>query len=372
MDRAVGTPDEPPTRLRLTTWSIVRAVAVVGMVIVVIRVLGAASTPLWWLAIAAVVAAMLQPLALVLDRWLPSGVAIAVVAVLTALAIGWVGYRGISEIQIRVDQLAQAADDAAKQLEVSDSFGEVATEVDLDGKVQALFEGLPVALGGGDAGDTISAAASGGGAAIAIGMFVLLLMVFGQRLVVSGLAQIDRPEVRARVTSIVGAAYGATARYAVFMVGRAIVVGVGTAVVASVLGLPVPTALGLWVGAWSMVPAVGIVVGALAVALVALLSSPVVAALAVPVAVAVQLGDIVVVQRRIDRASLRVGPAATLLAAIVGLELYGVGGMAVMVWVTVFFIAVVHEMRTLGDDPRAAFDAVEPADVVGGGASPAS
>lgn len=360
MDPPSGTPAEPVPKLRLTAWSIIRATALLGLVVVVVQVVVAASTPLWWLAIAAVVAAVLQPFALVLQRWMPSAAAIALVAVATAGAIGWVGWRGISEVQLRIDELATTADAAAKDLEASDGFGDVASEIDLDGKVAAFFDGLPVALGGGDAADTITAAASGGGTALAIGMLVLLLMVFGQRFVVAGLHQIERDGVRARVATLLGAAYGRTARYVVLMAGRALLVGVTTTVVANLVGLPVPTAIGVWVALWSLVPAVGIVVASLGVALLALTVGAATAGGVLVVGVIVQVLDVAFVQAQVDRLSIRVGPGPTLIAAAVGLQLYGLGGMIVAVWLTVLVVAVVRQLVPLGDGPAAAFERVRP------------
>jgi predicted PurR-regulated permease PerM len=56
------------------------------------------------------------------------------------------------------------------------------------------------------------------------------------------------------------------------------------------------------------------------------------------------VAEILFVQRRIERASLHVGPVITLVAAMAGFELYGIGGMLVAVVSAVGIAAVLVEL----------------------------
>jgi len=90
------------------------------------------------------------------------------------------------------------------------------------------------------------------------------------------------------------------------------------------------------------------------VAYTAITSTPV-AVLMFCAALLVQVGDIVWVQRRIEAASMRLGPSITLIAALVGMQLYGVGGLLVMLGFVLFGLAA---LRTLTRDHPDAFTAV--------------
>jgi predicted PurR-regulated permease PerM len=64
--------------------------------------------------------------------------------------------------------------------------------------------------------------------------------------------------------------------------------------------------------------------------------------------IAYQVFEIIVIQRRLERASLHLGPAITLLAAIGGLELYGIGGLLVGVGSSVVVISILRELARSG------------------------
>ena len=82
--------------------------------------------------------------------------------------------------------------------------------------------------------------------------------------------------------------------------------------------LPAPVMLAVWVGAWSIVPAVGVVVGSLAVGLIAIPESFSLAGWLMVIFVGYQVFDAVVLEKRIDRATLHLGSFGTFVAAAFG------------------------------------------------------
>jgi len=340
----------PPTRLRFSSWSIVRSILLVLSILLLVSLVIAASTPLWWLAIGAAVAGLFLPAVLWLRQYVPGWLAILIVLVGVTAITGLVGYRGFDELRSQFETLETNAIRAAEDLEASKQFGQVATEFDLTEKVSNAFSKVPlVQVGGGDdAASTVQSAASSGGALFAIGMLALLLLIFGRRMARDAIAQIPDPDVAARVGVLVFGSYRASSRYVYLMAVRAVVVGVGGGVACGVGGMGTPTALGFWFAIMSFVPGIGLVVAALPIALYAAITSLPLAVFVFFLSLLVQLFDAVVVQRRIDASSVHVGPGITLVAALIGVQLYGIGGALVLLALTVFSMAFVARL-TAGD-----------------------
>ena len=129
----------------------------------------------------------------------------------------------------------------------------------------------------------------------------------------------------------------------------------GTALIAVAAGLfaylvcmtarvPGAVAFAVWVALWDIVPVVGAFVGALPIALLAGVNSWE-RAVGVLVAFALwQAMEHTFLQRRVERASIRLGPFATVIAMLIGLELYGLGGALVTVLALCLAVAVGDEM----------------------------
>lgn len=343
--RPAGDPQAAPRppKLRFSSWSVARGLLLLTFGFLVVRVVTLASAPLWWLSTAAVVAALFQPAIIFLRRWMPSWVAVLLLLAVVGAGLGLGGYRGLEEINRQVTTVRENALVAAGDLEGSTTYGSLAQEFGLRGKVATFFDSLPPVLGGSDTSAAVQAAASGASALFAIFMLTLLLLVFGRRFARAALAQIDDPVVRHRVTGAVYLAYQRSSLYVWSMIGRSITIGIVVFVGASLGGFPAPTALAFWFAGWSLVPAVGLVVAVAPLGLgLAVVSPPVAIVIGVGVIV-LQVLDAVFVQRLIERRSVHVGPALTLVAALVGGSLYGVGGVLILLALTVFGMAFLRE-----------------------------
>ncbi len=342
-------PDAPRERIRFTSFSVVRAVLVVVGAIVVLQLVALADTTLWWLAIATALAGLYEPAAMWLRRFLPGWLAIATVVLGVVVLIGLLGYRGFDEMSRQIASLEKDAYTTARELEESSQLGQVATEFGLSGKVQSFFEDLPLEMTGGSAAEAVQSAASSGGALFAIWTLSLLMLIFGPRILRSGFAQIDDPVVAYRFQRCVVASYQGATRYVWLMILRALVVGAIAWVAAAAVGMETPTAIAAWFAFVSLVPGFGIVIASVPLAISQTGTSIPVALAIVAVAVLVQIVDVVVVEKRIVARSLRVGPGLTVIAALIGFQLYGPGGLIVMLAALVFGLAFLREL-TAGHD----------------------
>jgi hypothetical protein len=76
------------------------------------------------------------------------------------------------------------------------------------------------------------------------------------------------------------------------------------------------------------------------------------------VAIGVQVADVLFGQHVIERHSLRLGPGLTLIAALIGLQLYGLGGALVMLALTLGAVAFLRTLTLGHDDAFTAMRAV--------------
>jgi predicted PurR-regulated permease PerM len=363
MDSTALTADDPadegapsPVMLRVTGWSLVRGVMIVAAGLVTLGVMLTASTVLWWLAIATAAAGLLYPAMTWLRRWMPAWAAIITVLVAALAVIGLVGYRGSVELTHQFEVIRDNAVATARSVQSTRQFGQVATEFGLVDKTTAFFRHLPVVLGGdsADPAATAQSAASSGSALFAIATFAILLLIFGPRFVGSGLAQIDDERVRARIGKLVVDAYHASARYVWLMAGRAVLVGIIGGLVCALFGLETPTALGVLFAALSLIPGLGIVLASLPIAAYLMIDTPARGIILLAAAVVLQAVEASHGQRRIEASSVHVGPAATLVAALFGLQLYGLGGMLVGLAIAVYSLAVLRNLTDSHDEVLAA------------------
>lgn len=352
----------PRRTVHFSAFSLVRAVLVVGLGAFGVFAFLAAKRPLGWLLVAILLAALLYPIVDRLDRFLPRGIAIAVVALGGLALVGGITYRGIDEVRRQAGNLEEAAPAAARDLQRSDRFGEFARQAQLEDKVQTFVDELPDRLRGGDTVDALRSAASRGAAFVATFVLMLFVLISGPRFIESGLGQIRDPERRAGVRGVLVGAYPRAWRYVALSLAKAVVAGLFTWAVCVTADVPGAILLGLWVGAWSLVPAVGVLVGSLAVVLLAVPISLETAGALLVVFLGYQVAEVFVLQRRVERRSIHVGPFLSLVVAALGLELYGIGGLFGSLALMVFALCVLDglaptDRSDLADAAQDAFDA---------------
>lgn len=341
--------------LRFTTRSVVRAVAIFGATLAILAVVNSASRVIGWTIAASVVAALLAPAVSALERRMPRPAAFIVVVVGVVSVVAFVLYSLVDDFQQEARRLERAAPAAARSIERSERLGEVARDFGLAERVESLVSGLPASLTGGTGADAVRANATRGIAFLASGVLMLFLVSHGPRLASAAIDALPADR-RERWRTAIETGYAKAWRYVVATIAKAFGAGLLTWVVASVAGLPAPRLLALWAGAWDIVPYVGVVLGVLPLLLLSIGDSGDAFAEAGAILLIFayyELGESLFVQPRIDRWSMHVGPSATVIPAMIGLEVYGIGGLFVAVALTVFAVAVLQQLpprRAPADD----------------------
>jgi predicted PurR-regulated permease PerM len=331
-------------RLRLSNRSVVAAVAILGATLVALRMFAAATRVLGWVLVATVLAGLLHPVIAALDRRLPRGLAIVTVAVGLVALVALVTYGAVDDLQGELRRLQDAAPEAAAELERSESLGEFATEFQLSARVREFTQELPERLRGGDAAAALRSAATRFVAFLATGVLTLFLLVHGRRILGAGARQIRDERRRALLERVVSGAYRRAWRYVAATIGRAMLAGLAAAAVCRLADVPAASVLGIWVAVWSLVPLLGLVVGAAPIVLLATAGTPAKGAAVAGIFVVFQVFDSALFQRRIEDRSLKIGPVLSLVAGMIGFELYGAGG-ALVTWVlAVVVVAAADEL----------------------------
>ena len=139
-------------------------------------------------------------------------------------------------------------------------------------------------------------------------------------------------------------------RYLLITLGHSVLNGVVVGVLCWWIGLPAEIALGFAVGALTAIPLIGILVGGIPAVLLAFgVQDWRAGFLVVGVLVALQLVEAAVVRPRVDPRTVRLGPTIALVVALLGFELYGVGGAVYGVALAVVGLAALDAVGRLRD-----------------------
>ena len=344
-------------RLRLSARSAVTAVALLGAMLVLLRLVAASGRVLGWIAAAMLLAGLLHPAVAALDRRLHRGAALFLVVFGTLAVAGLIAWAVVDDVVDEVEELQGAVPRAARELERSERFGRTARDVDLADRAEEFVDELPERLRGGNVQDALRSAATRGVAFLATFVLTVFFLIHGPRLLRAGAAQLP-DERQEQVRRLGASAYRRAWRYVAGSLGMALAAGLLTYGVAQLADLPGPAPLALWVALFDLVPLVGVVVGGLPVVLLALADSP---EKAVGVAVALvgwQLVEAIVLQPRLEARSLHVGPFVTVGMAMVGLELYGIGGALAAAALAVVAAALSDELLPTDPDGESAVGTV--------------
>jgi predicted PurR-regulated permease PerM len=314
-------------------------VAAVGAAVIVGNFVGAASQPIGWAVACAVVAALLRPLLGFFDRHLPHLVAIVLTLLTVALLLGgaWVGV--LNTIADNVSALKRDAPAAAANIELDN---EAARDFKLEERVTAFVEDLDE-----QAGTTaqLRQSTSTLSTYVVTGVLVLFFIGYGNRLVTGALGQVDESR-RDRVQRIGGRAVKNWRGYIYVLLVQMFAITMIFWLALWAIDLPAPFVLALTIGVLSLVPLIGIMVGGLPALLFAMATAeptkilPVLALL-----LAAQAFEAFFVRRRVDAATVHVGPALPLIVALIGWQLYGFGGALYGVILLVLLLAVTDAVR---------------------------
>jgi predicted PurR-regulated permease PerM len=101
--------------------------------------------------------------------------------------------------------------------------------------------------------------------ALLVTILTMFTITRGAQAIDGGLGLIRHQRLRRALERIVVAAYRGGKAYTVRTLGLAVVSGVAAGLASQALDVPAPSVLGLWVGLWSLIPLLGLVIGYLPV-----------------------------------------------------------------------------------------------------------
>jgi predicted PurR-regulated permease PerM len=332
------------TRLHVSARSIVAAVAMLALAVATLAMISASTRVLGWIAVAAVFAALLHPILTALARHMPRPLALAIVMATALALVGLTAWRVVDDVNEQLHELQRALPRAAAEIEESERFGEAATDARLAERVEDFVDELPERLRGGDPASAIRSAATRGVAFLATGVLTIFFLIHGARLLGSAVEQVPARR-RERVRAVASSAYDRAWRYVTGTLGMAVIAGLLAFACARALDLPGGAPLAVWMGLLDVVPVVGVVLGALPLVLLAGATSPAWHTVAVAVVLfGWQVVETVHLQKRVEQRSLHIGPFVTIAVAMVGLELYGIGGALVGLVAVVGALAAADEI----------------------------
>ena len=338
--------------LRLTPASVFRSVAMLGLTLGVLAVIAASARVIGWILAAMVIAGLLYPTVQSLSARVPRALALVVVVFGTlALTIG-IGYAVVDDVVSQMHELQEAVPNAAKELEHSDRFGKAAREIDLEKRAQAFVDELPERLRGGDVQDALRSAATRGVAFLATAVMSIFFLMYGERLLRGAVRQLPVGR-QSEATRIGMSVYQRSWRYISGSLTMSVTAGLIAYICATLLHLPGKAPLALWMALLDPIPLLGVLLGALPLILLAGTTATWQGSVLVTVVlVGWQIFEAVRLQPKVEAHSLHLGPFITIAVAMIGLELYGIGGAIVGLVLAVVLAATLDEV--VGHGPHSA------------------
>lgn len=343
-------------RIELTATSVAAAASLLALAVVGLWAARRSSRVLGWVAAATLIASLLAPLVNVLARHIRRGLAVLVVALTSLLSVGGLAWLLVGDLQHEFGRLQRAAPAAAVSVEQSERFGEAARRFDLAKRLDGLMADIPGRLAGGEGAAAVRSAATRGITLLITLVLALFLIADGERIVRAGLRQIRPDDRRRRVSITLHRAYHRAWRYLTLMLAKAVVLGVVAYIGYRAAAIPAASVLALTVAAASLVPYLGIVLIGLPIAALAggLEVSLAWGLTVLGVHIVAQWVDVLLVRRAVQPRSVSVGPAASLIAVVVGLDVYGLGGALVALPAMILLLALLDEWLPEEDQSQVA------------------
>jgi predicted PurR-regulated permease PerM len=289
--------------------------------------------PITWIVIAGFIAiALSAPVTILEKQTRRRGRAIALVylgLILIPVLIGSILVPPlVKETNKLVDQVPTYANDVTKYVEKNRTLRKIERDYNVTGKLQEQAAKLPSKLGG--AAGVLSSIGLGIVNSLFAGITILILSIF---MIGSGGRWIDAairarpPEHHDMLRRAASDISGAVAGYVAGALGQAVVAGVTSFIVLTILGVPYASALALIIALLDLVPLVGATIGALLVGIVTLFNNfPTDTIIWVVWSVVYQQIENTLIQPRIQSRSVNVAPIVVLIAVLFGSTLFGVLG----------------------------------------------
>jgi predicted PurR-regulated permease PerM len=232
--------------------------------------------------------------------------------------------------------LSDSLHSAVADLPEGSTAAETATDLELDERIDRVFDGAATRLVVGDT-DPL-AVASQIAKVVVVGVLAAFIVAGGRRVVDLLLRFARRTSIREEFHSALSNSIARAGAYLRRTIAVSVAHGVLAGVVSWALGLPGPISIGAWVAVASTVPILGGLLAWLPIVGLATVND-VPIGLAIALAVACIVGDRMARARWVHRA-LRVGPLIAIIGIGTGLTLIGVSGAILGLFVVALISAV--------------------------------
>jgi predicted PurR-regulated permease PerM len=367
------TPDDPSLARGLFSmrgWpdplAVLRVMLVVVAVVLVLYVIYLLRQPLGWMFISAFIAIAASGPVGMLNRHMRRGPAIAIVYLgIILIPLGMLAVL----VPPIVDQAGNLANNAPKYAQDLNDFSqrnkrlqELDNKYDLTTKVQDAAANLPSKIG--DAASTLADLGAGFISSLFAGVTILILSIFmvgaGPRWRATFLRAHppDRADALNRLFDRISAAVG---NYVLGALVQALIAGVTSWIVLTLLGVPYPLALALVIFVLDLIPLVGATIGAVLVGIVTLFQDFPTAVIVWAVwSIVYQQIENNVIQPRIQARQVQVEPFFVLASVLFGSALFGIVGALLAIPAAASIQIIVREyLRYRGARLRPAKDARE-------------
>ena len=299
-------------------------------------VVTAARRTIGWAVACVVVAAVIEPVVARLDRRMPRALATVITFLGIAVAVSLVLFGVFRDLDAQIERLKEAVPEAAAELEAGDGFlSEAARDLDLSQRAEDFVAQLDEPSSGVAVG-----VASSAGTYFVCAILTVFFLSWGPRIGAAALRQIPEPDQRQRIGRLTRSSFSRGRGYILSVVGLGVVTGAVAWGLCRWENVPAPIALAVAVAALSVIPGIGVLVGALpAVLLETGLGSPWQGFRLLLAFAVVQALHHVVLRRHVSPRTVQPGPAVIVIALVLGFEIYGAGGAFYGAALMVFVVA---------------------------------
>jgi predicted PurR-regulated permease PerM len=335
--------------LVLSARQIVRIVLVIVCVAIVLYLLWLLRRPIGWLLISIFLAVALAPVVNRLNQSMKRGFAIALtylgLLLVPILLIALIVPPLITEANNFAENVPQYADDLTEFVQENERLRELNEDYDVTGKLEEEAGKLPERLGG--AAGTLRDIGFG----IVNSLFALLtILVMAAFLLGSGPRWVEqilasRPQgQRERLSRSLQHMAGAVSGYVAGALTIAVIAGIATYIVLTILGVPFSGPLAVLAGLFSLIPMIGATIAAVLIGVVTLFEDfPTTTIIWAIWAVVYQQLENNLVQPQIQKRTVNVHPLITIVAVLFGGTLLGVLGAIVAIPIAASIQILVRE-----------------------------
>jgi predicted PurR-regulated permease PerM len=315
-----------------TLRGIVRVVTTVVVSAIALYLIYLLRTPIGWLCVATFVAVSVAAPVRRLEAHMPRGAAIALVylaLVLIPIAIGAILVPpAVTAGSDLVNDLPRYVNDVNDTVQNNDTLRGLNEDYDLVGKLEDAANNAAGSL------DDVASTLADIGAGLISSLFAFLTIIVMSIFMVSrghvwirALLNTRKPEEAEAIDKALERMAFAVSSYVGGALTQAVIAGIVTFIVLTILGVPAPLALAVIIGVLDLIPLIGATIGAFLVALVTLFNDfPTDTIIWLIFAIAYQQFENYVVQPRIQSRAVQLDPFVIVIAAIFGGTLLGIVG----------------------------------------------